>query len=167
VQRSFPYSKRTFLVNMIFLGALTLGTSLILVLTNIDAIYLTAIMSLEIALLLVLGLSPFFTEHEVLNDILVLRQGWYFRAEVPIHEIRRVSRLTTGPVRTGVFFRLLTSTLFVTTRRTDLIEIELQRKRAFGWALGKKADHIVFDVEDTGSLIKTLEGSGSLSPIQT
>jgi hypothetical protein len=166
MQRSFAYSKRSFVVNMAFLGVLIMLTSFILLLTSIDLVYLAAILMLELALFLVLGLSPLFTEHEVQDGVLVLRQGWYFQARVPLLEIRKVNRLIKGPKRTGVFFRLLTSTLFVTTRRTDLIEVELLKKHAFGWALGKKADRIVFDVEEPGALIKVLEGGGSLSPVQ-
>jgi hypothetical protein len=166
MQRSFAYSKRSFMVNMAFLGVLIVLSSLILLMTSIDLVYLGAILLLELALFLVLGLSPLFTEHEVHDGVLVLRQGWYFKARVPLLEIRKVNRLIRGPKRTGVFFRLLSSTLFVTTRRTDLIEVELLKKQAFGWALGKKADRIVFDVEEPGALIKLLEGSGSLSPVQ-
>lgn len=166
MQRSFAYSKRSFMVNMAFLGGLILLTSFVLLLTGTDVVYLVAILLLELALFLVLGLSPLFTEHEIQDGMLVLRQGWYFKARVPLREIRKVNRLLRGPARTGVFFRLLTSTLFVTTQRTDLIEVELQKKHAFGWALGKKADRIVFDVEEPGALIKVLEGSGSLSPVK-
>jgi hypothetical protein len=166
MQRSFAYSKRSFVVNMAFLGALIMLTSVILLMTSIDIAYLAAILLLELALFLVLGLSPLFTEHEVQDGVLVLRQGWYFRARVPLLEIRHVNLLTRGPKRTGVFFRLLSSTLFVTTQRTDLIEVELLKKHAFGWALGKKADRIVFDVEEPGALIKLLEGKGSLSPVK-
>jgi len=154
------------MVNMAFLGMIIMLTTMVLLITSIDPFFLAIILLLELALFLVLGLSPLFTEHELLDDVLVLRQGLYFRAQVPIGEIRKVSRLIKGPARTGVFFRLLSSTLFVTTRRTDLIEVELQRKRTFGWALGKKADRIVFDVEETNALIKLLEGSGSFSPIK-
>ncbi len=166
MQRSFAYSKRSFFVNLAFLGALIVLTSFILLMTDIDLVYLAVILLLELALFLVLGVSPLFTEHEVQDGVLVLRQGWYFKAQVPLREIRKVNRLLKGPARTGVFFRLLTSTLFVTTRRTDLIEVELLKKHTFGWALGKRADRIVFDVEEPGALIKVLEGSGSLSPVK-
>jgi hypothetical protein len=165
MRRSFPYSKRVFVLNLAFLGILLVGTLVILLMMTIDLGYLALIMVLELALILVLGISPFLTDHEVADGRLVLRQGWYFRSEIPLGEIRSVERIPKGPSRTGVFFRVLTSTVFVTTRRTDLIEIELRKKRTFGWALGKKADCVVFDAEEVPALMKALEPT-SLSPVQ-
>jgi membrane protein YdbS with pleckstrin-like domain len=167
VLRSFPYSRRSFTFNMALIGAIVPAAVVLMLAVGVDILYLGAIAALAIAVFVVLGLSPLLTEHEVLDHYLVLRQGWYFRGTIPIDQITRIERLSKGPSRTGVFFRLLTSTLFVTSRRTDLIELELKSKRKFSWALGKRADRVVFDVLDTDALIRTLHAEGSFPPVDS
>jgi hypothetical protein len=165
VLRSFPYSRRSFAFNMALIGAIVPATVVLMLAVGVDLPYLGAFTALAFAVFVVLGLSPLLTEHEVMDRHLVLRQGWYFRGTIPIDQIARIARLSKGPSRTGVFFRLLTSTLFVTSRRTDLIELELKNKLKFTWALGKKADRVVFDVLDPEALIRTLLSEGSFPPV--
>lgn len=165
MRRSFTYSRRAFLQNMVFVAAIIPATLALLVLIGAEAVYLAIIMALEAVVLVVMGISPLLTSHEVGDGALVLRQGWYFRAEVPVSDIRSVARIERGPARTGVFFRLLDATLYVTSRRTDLIEARLKSKRPFGWALGKRADRVVFDAEDTSAMVQAIEDDGSFAPV--
>jgi hypothetical protein len=165
--RSFPYSRRSFVQNMMFIGMTIPVTLALFVLVGADILYLAVIIVLEVIALAVLGISPLLTTHELADGVLILRQGWYFRAEVPIADIRSVERIDRGPARTGVFFRVLSATLFVTSRRNDLIELRLRGKRSFRWALGKKADRVVFDVEDTGVMLQALKKDDSFAPVNT
>ncbi len=155
--RSFPYSRRSLAQNAIYIGAIIPVTLALFIMIEADLPYLLLIILLEAVMFTVMGISPLLTAHELVDGVLVLRQGWYFRARVPLDEIISVKRLNRGPKRTGVFFRLTGSTLHVTTRRDDLIEIELAGKRSFGWALGKRADRIIFDAEDSGALLAALK----------
>jgi hypothetical protein len=163
--RSFPYSRRSFIQNMTFIGALIPATLALFVLIDAEILYLTIIIILEVVIFVVLGVSPLLTAHEIVDGVLVLHQGWYFRARIPVDDIRSIARLDRGPSRTGVFFRVLSATLFVTSRRNDLIELRLRSKRPFGWALGKKADRVVFDVEDTGAMLQALRSDVLFTPI--
>jgi hypothetical protein len=165
--RSFPYSRRSFVQNMVFIGMTIPVTLALFVLVRADILYLAVIIVLEVIALAVLGISPLLTTHELADGVLILRQGWYFRADVPIADIRSVERIDRGPARTGVFFRVLSATLFITSRRNDLIELRLRSKRPFGWALGKKADRVVFDVEDTGAMLQALKKDDSFAPVNT
>jgi len=165
VWRSFPYSRRSFVQNLAFTGAIIPVTLALFVLVDTELLYLAIIVALEAAVFVVLGVSPLLTTHELADGVLVLRQGWYFRAEVPVAEIRSAERLSRGPARTGVFFRLTSSTLFVTSRRTDLIDVHLKSRRSFGWALGKKADRVIFDVEDTDALLRALKDDRLFAPV--
>lgn len=163
--RSFPYSRRSFVQNLAFTGAIIPVTLALFALVDTELLYPGIIVVLEIAVFVVLGVSPLMTTHELADGMLVLRQGWYFKAEVPVAEIRSAERLPRGPARTGVFFRLTSSTLFVTSRSTDLVEMRLKSKRSFGWALGKKADRVIFDVEDTDALLRVLKDDRLLAPV--
>lgn len=163
--RAFPYSRRSFVQNMVLVGAVIPVTLVLFAVVSTDPLYIAIVLVLEGVMFAVLGVSPLMTTHELADGVLVLRQGWYFRAEVPISKIRSAERLDRGPARTGVFFRLLSATLYVTSRRTDLIELRLGARKPFGWALGKKADRIVFDVVETDSMLRALEDARLLAPV--
>ncbi|MBC7107885.1 MAG: hypothetical protein H5T41_03725 [Methanomassiliicoccales archaeon] len=155
----FYYSKKSHILDLlIILFAEVLILFLILVLVGIDFVILSAVLFLEAAVLFLFGVTPLLTYHEILDDQLFLRVGWIFRASIPIANIERVERIERGPIiRTGVFFRLSSPELFITSRGYDLIGIKLREKQRFPWALGKKADKIIFDVLDADTLINLLE----------
>lgn len=151
--------------NMAFVAAMVPATLTLLALIGAEAAYLIIIVALEVVVFVIMGISPLLTSHEAGDGMLVLRQGWYFRAEMPVSDIRSVARIERGPTRTGVFFRLLDATLYVTSRRDDLIEVRLKSKRPFVWALGKRADRVVFDVENITAMIQAIKDDGSFAPV--
>lgn len=165
--RSFPYTKRPFIITLISLILVLLALAYLLVILSSDLLIPLLILVLGTGITVVLGISPLITDHEIENGDLILRQGWYFHARIPLMDVRKVSKISRGPTRTGVYFSLRSSTLYVTTRRDDLIEVLLHGKRQFKWALGKRADRIIFDAEDIDALIKAIEEGSSLSPVQT
>ena len=96
---------------------------------------------------------------------LVLRHGLFFKGRVPLDNIKSISMRERGPLRTGVFFSLRGSTVFVTTRRYDLIEIELKRGQRFFWTMGKRADRILFDAIEPKEMMDQIFYGRSLPPI--
>jgi len=152
-----PYAKRAFVPNLAFLLIVICGTAGMLYIAKADLVWSAVLICVELVALIVLGISPLTTEHCVINGTLSLRQGWYFKADIPLEQIKSASRIDKGPRRVGVFFKIREATLYVTTRRNDLIEIRLESERKFGWALGKRASTIVFDAEDVPRAIKALE----------
>jgi membrane protein YdbS with pleckstrin-like domain len=167
--KSFAYSRKSFSMDFIIISMSAIIIIALLAFTaNLDTLSIIAGVLVVAVVLLVLGVSPLLTEHQILGDKIVLRQGWYFKAEIPIKNIKRIEMVERGPLRTGVFFRLFQSTLFVTSKRYDLIMLELKEKRRFGWALGKKADKIMFDVLKSERFLRAIEDiRTSLSPIQS
>jgi hypothetical protein len=147
------YSKATFvpslLLSIIALGLLDAFASLVL---HFDLVSTLAAVVVSLIVILVLGVSPFFTYHRVEAGELTLRQGWYFKATIPLREIVSVEELEKGRTRTGVFFDLRGSELYVTTQRRGLLVIKLAEPRRFVLALGKKVDRIVFDTTDRRDL---------------
>jgi hypothetical protein len=114
-------------------------------------------------LVLIVGISPFITNHVLSKNELVLRQGWLFRSIIPLDEIRSISVLERGPRRTGVFFDFRGTTVYVTTQRHNLIRLTLKSPRRFNWALGKKTDQLVFDSLDQRAFLKAMESKVELT----
>lgn len=167
--KSFAYSRKSLSLDLlIFVVAAVIVLILLLVTAHLDFVLVLVGAGVIIATLIILGISPLLTTHDIIGDKLVLRQGWYFKAEIPIKNIKKVGMVERGPFRTGVFFRLFQSTLFVTSKRYDLVSIELREKQRFGWALGKKADKIMFDVLEPDRFLRTVdELRRSLSPVKS
>lgn len=167
--KSFAYSRKSFSLDfIIFAIAAVIILALLAITAKLDLLSIAIGAAVVAVALLVLGASPLFTKHEIIGDKLMLRQGWYFKAEIPFKNVKKIEMVERGPLRTGVFFRLFQSTLFVTSKRYDLIMLELKEKQRFGWALGKKANKIMFDVLEPDRFLRTVEElRKSLSPIQT
>lgn len=152
----YPYSKRAFLPNLVLLAALLATASVLVLITPVDLFLGAAVLAVLVLALLVLGVSPYLTAHELSDDTLVLRQGWYFRAEIPRGNIKAAQVQERGPRKVGISFRMASPVVQVTTRRRGVIELELRRPQAFRWALGKRADRVVFDALDPDRLLARL-----------
>ncbi|MFW5914730.1 MAG: hypothetical protein ACOCSO_02935, partial [Thermoplasmatota archaeon] len=157
----FPHDRQGALVNLAFLVALAIVMPVAFMgLMGTDLMVFAALIMMVSALILVLGISPLLTAHSLSGNELILRQGWYFRARIPLDNISSVRRLESGPRRTGVFFRVLRASMFVTTRRHDLLELELKEPQRFPWALNKRAGRVIFDTSDNRAFLRSLEGKG-------
>lgn len=110
----------------------------------------------SVALLIIVGVSPFLTHHTLSDVDIQLRQGWYFRAIIPLSNIERVQIVERGPMRTGVFFEVVGRSLYVTTQRTDLILLSLRQPQRFGFAWGKRAVRVYFDTLDKNVVLRRL-----------
>ncbi len=158
------YGKSQFIFNLfLLLVALALSIAVVVPILGVDIILFT-ILGLGTIIVLVWGVSPLLTDHQLDEESLTLRQGWYFKASIPLDQIERVERVEKGPIRTGVFFKIIRSALYVTTRRTDLILIHLKQEKRFSWALGKKADRVVFDTKDNRRSIRLLDELREATP---
>jgi hypothetical protein len=155
------YRKATFLPMLALLGLALLFLNAFFAITVFKdlASQLTAAL-VSVAVFLVLGVSPLLTSHSLDEKGLELRQGWYFRARIPSTNIRSISMVDKGPVRTGVFFRLTGGSLFVTTQRRDIFRISLRSPQRFGFALGKRADEVYFDTMDRELMLRKLKERG-------
>ncbi len=151
------YSKATFVpILLLSIVALSVLDAFASVLLKFDLVSVLAVAAVSVLVVLVLGISPLLTYHTVEGGSLTLRQGWYFRASVPLREIASIEELETGRTRTGVYFDVRGGHLYVTTQRHGLLMIRLANPRRFGMALGKKVDKIVFDTVDRSDLKRAL-----------
>jgi hypothetical protein len=151
-----PYSKRAFLPNLVLYLFASLSVLLIVLSTPVDPLLGALIMLLLLSVTLLLGASPFLTDHELHDDRLVLRQGWYFRAVIPLDNIADARMVEAGPRKIGVSFRMNGPVIGVTTRKRQFIEIRLRTPQRFAWAWGKRADRVFFDTVDDQRLVERL-----------
>jgi hypothetical protein len=119
---------------------------------------------------LIFALSPLWTSHWLTRSRLILRQGWYFRAILPLADLQAViSADEATPVRAplGIHRPLGQPTLYVTGGRKGLVVAKLREPRRFWQAFGLSATEIVFDVADRAAFLQALEERrGLLPPVQ-
>ncbi len=152
------YRKATFLPTLILLSIALVFLNVFFGLTFLKDQAVIAIAILVSAVMLfIIGISPFITSHELSDDKLELRQGWYFRAEIPLANIASIQMVEKGPMRTGVFFEVVGKALYVTTQRSSLFLMSLKEPQRFGFALGKRAARVYFDTIDRDVVLKRLE----------
>ncbi len=157
---TFSYGKRAFATNLAFIFLMIIFSLFLALIGPVDRIWLIILLSLEILVLLLLGISPFLTDHELIDRSLILRQGWYFRSSIDLDEIQNIELDPRGPSRTGVYFKVFESSVYIIAERNQVIILKLRSPKRFGLILGKKADCVVFDVLDAKRLIRKMEEAG-------
>ena len=116
--------------------------------------------------ILVWGLSPLLTTHWLTTTRLVLRQGWYFRAAIPIREIESVTKYD-GDAPLGLGAPLGRRRLYATGSKVGLLSVKLRRPRRFWAVLGAEVDEIVFDVDSPDAFLDAFGGrQASLAPVE-
>lgn len=152
----YPYSKRAFLPNLVLHLFVPTVVLLIVLSTPADPALSALVMFLLLLVSFLLGVSPFLTDHELHDDRLVLRQGWYFKATIPLGNIVDARLVDTGPRKIGISFRMHGPAVGVTTCKRGLIELRLRTPQTFAWAWGKRADRVFFDAIDDVHLVERL-----------
>lgn len=145
---NFSYTKTVFLqrlfLQIVLMALLALLVSPIFL--GADLPWVATILGLYGFYFLLSAISPLLTSHTLSWDNLVLRQGWYFHATIPIREIDSVEEVEEY-AKVGIKFALTGGKLYVTASRYGLVQIQLKEPRRFPFALGKRADRIIIDVE--------------------
>lgn len=127
-----------------------------------DVYIMSLVVVLSLAMVFLYGIAPMLTKHSLDNDDLVLRQGVFFKATIPRSSIVKVERIEQGPLRTGAYLVIGKKSLFVTSRRNDLIRIRLRQPQRFGTAFGRMAETVTFDCMDIDVMYRAL--SAPLTP---
>ncbi len=116
--------------------------------------------------LVIWGASPLLTSHTLSRGLLTLRQGWLFRAYVPVKAIASAAPYD-GDAPLGLHGSIGLRRLYVTGSKFGLVSIRLKAPRRFWAVLGATADEIVFDVESRDAFLAALrERQASLAPVQ-
>lgn len=153
----FDYNKKMFyfIIMLLFLSLILL-LFVMIVIVPVDIMWIAIITILFISILLVFGVSPLLTKHEIAEDKIILKQGLYFKAVVPIDNIKDVEP-TKINARIGIKFSLTKLILYVTTSRIGLISMKLKKQMRFGYAWWKKTDEIILNVDNPEEFIRLVE----------
>ncbi len=164
----FDYGHATFVLRAVLLFALWgLVTVLFASLAQVDIVWILLISGAVGAYALVFGISPLLTRHWLTRSRLILRQGWYFRAILPLREVRSI-RPYDGEAKVGLRGDLARRTLYVTGSKVGLVALELDAPRRFWQVLFATANRVVFDVTTPERFLEAAEArSGLLAPVQT
>ena len=153
----FNYDKKLFHFTTILLfSSLILTLFVMLVIVPVDIKWSAVIVILFISILLVFGISPLLTKHQIAEDKIILRQGLYFKAVVPIENVKGIG-FTDVNAKICVKFSLTKPILYVITSKINLISMKLKKQMRFGYAWWKRADEIIFNVDNPKEFIRLVE----------
>jgi len=170
-----PPSKRTeyayghgfFLQRLLLFTALAAGVTAVLAFQfSARAEWVAGFAVVFAVFIVVWGISPLLTTHWLTTTRLILRQGWYFRAVIPMREILEL-RKYDGDAPLGLRASLGRGRLYATGSKVGLLSVKIRTPRRFWAVLGAIADEIVFDVESPSAFLEAFGGRrSSLAPVQ-
>jgi hypothetical protein len=109
----------------------------------------TIVMGIALAaFLIVVGISPFLTEHSVDGSSIILRQGWHFSIRIPLDNVKAINFIDEAPRDRSLFVSQTRGTLNITSSKVGLISLKLRRPQRFASVFWRRADDVVFDVTD-------------------
>ena len=157
----FGYDRRPVLINMIVWAVAVLWLLLLLffMFPEQRALYIMTIGSLAAIALVIVGVSPLLTSHEISDGKIIVRQGWHSHLAVPVKQVKRVQRLESIEAKEGVLFDAFSGTLVLTDSRSKGIRLELRDEMRVPTALWKKVKVVIFDVDDPDRFVAELERS--------
>jgi len=154
----FAYDRKWIVRSTLFFAiAVVWAMVLIMFLLPFDPI-VTAIMGSALgAFFLVVGISPFLTKHSIERDVIILRQGWHFRIQVPIENVRSIDLVDEAPRDKSLFIPQTRGIVNITSSKRGLVSIKLRRPKRIASVFWRRADEIVFDVSDREGFRTTFE----------
>lgn len=155
--RPFPYG-RAFFYQRAFLLLLLIIVVLIFFSLQLQtpAEWIAVLATVLGSYVVVVGLSPLLTQHTLTRSRIILRQGWYFRAIVPLAEAESIS-LWDGVPKYGLRLSVARRTLFVVGSAHNLVSVRLLEPRRFPHVLFLSAKEIVFDVDDRDAFLAAVQ----------
>jgi len=163
----FDYGHSAFLQRaLLLLGVWIVATVLLASAAGLAVPWIVVVSATIGAYALVFGFSPLLTRHWLTRSRLILRQGWYFRAILPLRDLRSIAAYEGDP-KIGLRGDITRRTVFVTGSKVGLVAVELRTPRRFWQVLFTTADRVVFDVDGRDRFLgEAAARSASLAPIQ-
>jgi membrane protein YdbS with pleckstrin-like domain len=107
--------------------------------------------------ILVIGVSPFLTPHEVSEGRITIRQGWHSRMVVPMDQIQRIQSLERIEAKEGVLLDAFNRTLVLTDSKMNGVRLQLKKEVRVPATFWKKVDVVIFDVNDPARFVAEVE----------
>ena len=162
----FDYGHSAFVQRGLLLLALWILSTVVLAsLSQVPFGGVVLVSGLVAAYAVVFGLSPLMTRHWLTQSRLILRQGWYFRAILPLRELRSIGPYE-GAAKIGLRGDMSRRMLFVTGSTVGLVAAELEPPRRFWQVLFAPADRVVFDVHSRNRFLEAVAARrASFAPV--
>ncbi len=146
---NFSYSKNLFFLRLILETVMIALVAVVIspMFLDVPVAWMAGILALLGIYIFFTAISPFLTSHTLTPHELIVRQGWYFKATLPIEDIESIEP-TDEFVYTGVKFSITDQKVYVTGSRRGLVKITLRRRRRFIFALGKLAKVVIIDLNN-------------------
>jgi hypothetical protein len=154
----FAYDRRWIVRSTFFLAVACVWIMFLIVFLLPFDLIVTIVMGAALAVFfIVVGLSPFWTEHSIDAEAIVLRQGWHFRIRIPLQNVKAINFIDEVPKRFGIFVAQSRGTLNITSSNIGLVSLKLRRPQRFASIFWRRADEIVLDVTDREGFRQALE----------
>lgn len=145
----FEHDRRPAIINLVIWLLAAVWLIVLLAFLPEEQMLFVTIMGGVLALtILVIGVSPLLTSHEIADGKIVLRQGWHSRVVIPLDLIKSIQRLDRVEAKEGVLLDMFNRTLVMTDSRTNGVRLELRKAVRVPTAFWKKVDVVIFDVLD-------------------
>ena len=153
--QKFNYSHYLFHFRTIYISVFFVSMFVLLAMMTVDmTMYFIIFAILFILNVILFGISPLMTSHELGPPGIVLRQGILFKIELKWDEISSVERQEDRGLGYGIMTIGRRSLIPLTTQKHNLILIKLNQPIRFSSVLWKKADEIMIDVNEPDIFVK-------------
>jgi membrane protein YdbS with pleckstrin-like domain len=150
----FEHDRRPAIVNLVIWTIAAVWLMVLLAFLPEERMLFIVVMGLILAFtVLVIGVSPLLTRHEVIDGKIVIRQGWHSKLVVPMDQVKRLQRLDRIEVKEGVLLDAFNRTLVMTDSRSNGIRLEMREAKRVPAVFWKKVDVVIFDVTDPDRFI--------------
>jgi hypothetical protein len=155
-QRIYSYPKVPLLRTAFEFVIIMVGMLLILAFIRAPLEWLLFFFLILLVMLLVLGISPLLTDHALTRRRLIIRQGWHFKIEIMLSNIKSVEANEEG--LKGFASAKEKDALYVTSSKFDQVSIKLKKSVRLIYALGKLIDEVIICVENRNAFIEDING---------
>jgi membrane protein YdbS with pleckstrin-like domain len=156
----FEYDKGPAIVNLVIWLLAVVWLMVLLVLLRLDQLSFILLVGTVLAFaVIVVGISPLLTSHNVEEDRIVIRQGWHSRITVPKDQVKSVQRMDRIEIKEGVILDAFNRTLVMTGSKKNGVRIELKNEIRVPSTFWKKVGTVILDVNEPERFMAAIDKS--------
>lgn len=145
----FEHDRKPALVNLVIWMIAAVWLMVLLAFLPEERLLFIAVIGFILGItVLVIGVSPLLTHHEVNDGKIVIRQGWHSKLVIPMDQVKRLQRLDRIEAKEGVLLDAFNRTLVMTDSKVNGIRLEIKEAVRVPAVFWKKVDVVIFDVSD-------------------
>jgi membrane protein YdbS with pleckstrin-like domain len=145
----FEHDRKPALVNLVIWMIAAVWLMVLLAFLPEERLLFIAVIGFILGItVLVIGVSPLLTHHEVNDGKIVIRQGWHSKLVIPMDQVKRLQRLDRNEAKEGVLLDAFNRTLVMTDSKANGIRLEIKEAVRVPAVFWKKVDVVIFDVSD-------------------